>query len=71
MNVVNREGDQLEVKAEIGIEFKNSKETSEIDFQYDLKQDTPEEMALDMVQSLELQPTSYTLIRSAFDQLGL
>ena len=70
MIVVDREGDVLEVKAQIGIETDQHKEKSEIDFSYNLAQDSPKAMALDMVRCLELQPDSYDIIYEAFEKIG-
>jgi len=69
MIVVDREGDVLEVKAQIGIETDQHKEKSEIDFSYNLAQDSPKAMALDMVRCLELQPDSYDIIYEAFEKI--
>ena len=46
------------------------KEKSEIDFSYNLAQDSPKAMALDMVRCLELQPDSYDIIYEAFEKIG-
>jgi len=69
MHVVSREGDILNIVAEMGIENDNTKESSKIEFNYNLATDDASTTAAEMVRSLELSLSSHKLICDAFEDL--
>lgn len=69
MRVVDRQGNILDIVAQMGIETNQTKESSEIEFSYNLAQDDPCTTASEMVKSLELDSKSHRLICSAFEEL--
>ena len=70
MHVVSPEGDILNIVAEMGIQNEYSKESSKIEFNYNLATDDASTTAAEMVRSLELSLSSHKLICDAFEDLG-